>query len=85
MLHSGELLYYYNQNQIQRMKYWNGEIVLDPTKTQQPEFYIQQITRPFEGALNQMGVKLQIEKSISNSLVLQCDWKLYQLAVFNMV
>ena len=32
-----------------------------------------------------MKVELQIEKCFSKSLVLECDWELYKLAVFNMV
>ena len=44
---SGKIMYYYNLNQIQRMKIRKNEFKLTPSGTTEPQNHIFQVTFPF--------------------------------------
>ena len=83
---SGWIMYYYNLNQIQRMKIRKNEFKVTPTGTTQPDDHIFQVTLPFIPQI--LSTQLTVYFSMQNLLqdwTLYADWNKYELVMFNIV
>lgn len=86
VFYSGQILNFHNQNQIERMKRWNNEFELKESSTNSPEDIIEQIIQPFEMQMDLKKLRYVIDKDPQlNDLNLYADWRLYQLALFNIL
>jgi hypothetical protein len=68
------------------MKRWNNEFELKESSTNSPEDIIEQIIQPFEMQMDLKKLRYVIDKDPQlNDLNLYADWRLYQLALFNIL
>ena len=69
-------MYYYNENQIQRMKIRKSEFVSKSTITQEPEIYIQKVIEPFQYLIKNREINVHIiRRNDFEKALLKADWK----------
>ena len=78
-------MWYYNQNQITRMKIDKNEFTTKLTKTQQPEDLIHQVLYQFEPNIQSKGVKAYTIRKESTMPKMKQDWDKFQLIIFNIL
>lgn len=82
---SGQGMWYYNQNQIQRMKIQKNEFKFKPSKTKNLESFITKVLYPFERQILRQEISLFISTNFDQSMLIKADWLNYQLILFNMI
>ena len=83
---SAKILYYYNHNQIQRMKIRKNEFREITTATTQPQFHMFQITLPFIPQI--LSNNFMVYFSMQNLLqdwTFYADWNKFELVMFNII
>lgn len=78
-------MWYYNQNQIQRMKIKKNEFVKKFTFQKNLEEQIERVVNPFEPQITSRNLKVFIVKKRDFNFIIKNDWTMYQLTLFNMI
>ena len=83
---SAMIMWFYNKNQIQKMKIRKNEFEIKMVKTSCPEEYIEKVIQPFSPMIKRKELNIHIirEEGFRN-FELVADWANFQLAVFNLV
>ena len=82
---SGQIMWYFNQNQIQRMKIKKRQYAAKQTQIQCLRQLIKKVVSPFETQLNQIQAKVLVSLRIPDDLVLRTDWSSFELILFNFI
>ena len=78
-------MWYYNQNQIQRMKIKKNEFIKKFTFQKNLEEQIERVVNPFEPQITSRNLKVFIVKKRDFNFIIKNDWTMYQLTLFNMI
>ena len=82
---SGQIMWYYNQNQIQRMKIRKNEFLIRTFEITDPENIIEKVVYPFFPMILQKNVEVHFSRASEFKLAISTDWDKYELILFNIV
>ena len=82
---SGEIMHFYNDNQVQRLKINRGAFTPIATFHQQPEKFIREVVAPFEPEIQQKNLNVFFAQKNAFNFELKLDWRMYQLIIFNII
>ena len=85
ILYSSQIMHFYNLNQLEIMNIKKGTINLLTDKTQNPEKFIKEIVKPFESQIKQKNIKVEFRRVAPIEYSIITDWKMYKLALFNVL
>jgi len=80
--------YYYNRNQITRMKIQKEKDKFKPSNkfSLKPEKFIEEVISPFTPKIKEQDINVYIaRKNDFSGIKLGLDWELYQLILFNII
>ena len=72
---SGKIMWYYNRNQIQKMKIKKGEFESKVSIAKDPEFYIKQVLKPFSPMIKRKEINVHILRKTEFNSDIKADWK----------
>jgi len=78
-------MWYYNQNQIQRMKIKKNEFVEEIGEWKQPVEYIKKVVYPFNLDINRFKIQVFIARNDAFNFDFKMDWGKYQLILYNII
>ena len=83
---SGKIMWYYNKNQITKMKIGKQEFQPSYSITKLPEEYIRQVVNPFSPMIKRRELNVHIYRSGQFDIEpLKADWMNFQLSIFNLL
>ena len=84
--YSGKIMWYYNKNQITKMKINKQEFQPKYTVTKMPEDFIQQVVGPFAPMIKRREINFHIYRARQfEADALKADWLSFQLSIFNLI
>ena len=78
-------MWYYNQNQITRMKIDKSEFKMKQTKTKYPEEFIQKVIYQFEPNCQSKSQRVFTMRKRGIQVFMKSDWDKFQLIIFNIL
>lgn len=78
-------MWFYNKNQIQRMKIKKKQFEQVKTVTMFPEKEIEKVVYPFLQQISTSNISVYIGRHDLQDVNLQLDWKNYQLILYNLI
>ena len=81
----GQILWYFNQNQIQKMKIKKGEFKIKQTKTSDVMKHVKNVIEPFEPQVTANSITVLLHNECPENLVLATDWDMFEFILFNLV
>ena len=85
MKQAAQVMWFYNRNQIQRMKIKKRQFEENRTITMFPEREIEKVVYPFLQQIYSSNISVYIARKDILDVNLKLDWKNYQLILYNMI
>ena len=85
ILDSAKLLYFYNSNQIEKMKIKKEQNEIKQVFEDSPENIIKEVLQPFQSQMETRSQTVQIIRDYRLNMSVRTDWRLYQLIIFNLI
>jgi signal transduction histidine kinase len=82
---AAKLIWYYNTNNIKRMKVKKNQLDIEPTPIHQIDDIIFNVLWPFEHFIFKRRHNVHLIKGITQKMKMFADWRLYELVLFNLV
>ena len=82
---SGRILWYFNQNQIHRMKGRKNELQIKPTKETDVYKHIRNVVQPFEQQIKSQKLTVLTAIDVPERTQLITDWSMVEYVLFNAV
>ena len=83
--HSAVLLWYFNQNQIARMKIKKKEFVTKETPISNVLDHLSNVITPFMSKIKKTDIKVLLSIKLPNCRLLYSDWEVFELILFNLI
>ena len=78
-------MYYYNLNQIYRMKAEKNQLRIKCSESISPENQVEKSLYPFYSQIQAQNIKVYFGRKSKYNMEIKADWKKYQLIVFNII